>query len=364
MTIKEELGDKSKNFSIEKITKNIEELQDYLKNISIKESITDEEKKNLVNISSFFNRIKNLTRGKSLEEEELKKIVADLVFGSSGDKKSKGKKIHKIDYLLQVLDSDTINSLISKYVNKEKIDSTSLEDIKNLGGVLDIDLINGLNGIIGDDIKTIYNFDSSLGSGLQQRGRGETLFSLAFNSIKNDEAGGDVRSLDTGKVIEIKSSNNAGITPKSGPPLAVKVEYIIQNAGRLFDLPELKNNRMQKTSSESLMLNIEEGGEEAERFLSLVSDLSGIKSPTSEDILPIILLLQLDYYSKGLEEFQTFAIFIEREESPDKIVILDSSDETFVTLENIKALKNSKIAPKITSSDRVEIYMFRKKIKK
>ena len=66
MTIKEELGDKSKNFSIEKITKNIEELQDYLKNISIKESITDEEKKNLVNISSFFNRIKNLTRGKKL----------------------------------------------------------------------------------------------------------------------------------------------------------------------------------------------------------------------------------------------------------------------------------------------------------
>jgi hypothetical protein len=170
--------------------------------------------------------------------------------------------------------------------------------------------------------------------------------------------------LDDDKVIEIKSSNNAGITPKSGPPLAMKVEDIILDAGRLFDLPELKNNRMQKTSSESLIASIEEGGEKAEEFLNLVSKLSGIESPTAEDILPIILLLQLDYYSKEMEEFQTFAIFIEREDAPDKIVILDSKGKTFVTPENIETLKNSKVAPKITSSDRVEIYMFNKKIKK
>jgi hypothetical protein len=144
----------------------------------------------------------------------------------------------------------------------------------------------------------------------------------------------------------------------------MKVEDIIQNAGRLFDLPELKNNRMQKTSSESLMSSIKEGGEKADQFLTLVSDLSGIESPTAEDILPIILLLQLDYYSKEMEEFQTFAIFIEREDAPDKIVILDSKGKTFVTPENIETLKNSKVAPKITSSDRVEIYMFNKKIKK
>jgi hypothetical protein len=65
-----------------------------------------------------------------------------------------------------------------------------------------------------------------------------------------------------------------------------------------------------------------------------------------------------------MEEFQTFAIFIEREDAPDKIVILDSKGKTFVTPENIETLKNSKVAPKITSSDRVEIYMFNKKIKK
>jgi hypothetical protein len=78
----------------------------------------------------------------------------------------------------------------------------------------------------------------------------------------------------------------------------------------------------------------------------------------------------LDYYSKKIEEFQTFAIFIEREDAPDKIVILDSkiippnTDGTFVTRDNINSLIESKIAPKVTSSDRVEIYMFNKKIKK
>jgi hypothetical protein len=37
--------------------------------------------------------------------------------------------------------------------------------------------------------------------------------------------------------------------------------------------------------------------------------------------------------------------------------------KTFMTTENVKVLKESKIAPKVTSSDRVEIYMFNKKSK-
>ena len=353
------------DISLDGIRKDIEDLQEYLKSLAERGSITDDEKKKLSSVSDAVNRIKNLTKGHSADEEKLKALVADLVFGGSGDKKSKGRKIHKIDNLFHDLSGPTVDNLIARYISNGDIKPISLDDIKNnLGGILDINLSSGLNGISGKDIKKIYNFDSSVGSGLQQRGRGETLFSLAFNSIKNDLAGGDVRSLDDDKVIEIKSSNNAGITPKSGPPLAMKVEDIVQNAGRLFDLPELKNNRMQKTSSESLMSSIKEGGEKADQFLTLVSDLSGIESPTAEDILPIILLLQLDYYSKEMEEFQTFAIFIEREDAPDKIVILDSKGKTFVTPENIETLKNSKVAPKITSSDRVEIYMFNKKIKK
>ena len=122
--------------------------------------------------------------------------------------------------------------------------------------------------------------------------------------------------------------------------------------------------KLQKNSSETLISKVEEGGEESEKFLSLITTLSGIESPKAEDILPIILLLQLDYYSKELEEFQTFAVFVEKNDAPERIVIIDSDNKTFVTLENIEALKNSKIAPKITSSDRVEIYIFNKKIKK
>jgi hypothetical protein len=37
--------------------------------------------------------------------------------------------------------------------------------------------------------------------------------------------------------------------------------------------------------------------------------------------------------------------------------------KTFLTPANVKVLKESKIAPKITASDRVEIYMFNKKQK-
>jgi cytidyltransferase-like protein len=352
------------DISLDGIRKDIDNLQEYLKALAERGSITDDERKKLSSVSDAVNRIKNLTKGYSADEEKLKSLVADLVFGSSGDKKSKGKKIHKIDNLFHDLSGPTMDNLISRYISNDDIKPISLDDIKNnLGGILD-NLSSGLNGISGKDIKKIYNFDTSVSPGLQQRGKGETLFSLAFNSIKNDLAGGDVRSLDDDKVIEIKSSNNAGITPKEGPPLAMKVEDIIQNAGRLFDLPELKKNRIQKTSSESLMASIDEGGEKAEQFLTLVSDLSGIETPTSEDILPILLLFQLDYYSKELEEFQTFAIFIEREDAPEKIVILDSNGKTFVTPENIEALKKSQVAPKVTSADRVEIYMFNKKIKK
>ena len=122
---------------------------------------------------------------------------------------------------------------------------------------------------------------------------------------------------------------------------------------------------MQKNASEALISKVGEGGEKSEEFLGLLSRLSGIENPTADDILPIMLLLQLDYYSKNSLEFQTFAVFIERDNAPDYIVIMDSNQKqkTFLTAENIKVLKESKIAPKITSSDRVEIYMFNKKSK-
>jgi hypothetical protein len=345
-------------------------IEEYLGDLNKNDSTLDDKQKkiltdNLVKISDSLNRVKNLIKGFKLEGEDLKKTVADLVFGELGDKKSKGRKVHKVEELLHDLTDSTLLDLTKRYVSMENIGQTSLEDIVDQGGILDINLTKGLNGISGRDIKKIYNFDSLVGSGLQQRGKGETLFSLVFNSIKNDEAGGDVRSRENGKVIEIKSSNNAGITPKSGSPLSPKLEELVTTGGNLFDIEELKKSRMQKTSSGILISKVDDGGEKSEEFLGLLSRLSGIENPTADDILPIMLLLQLDYYSKKSSEFQTFAVFIERDNAPDKIVIIDSDpkEKTFLTPKNVSVLSNSKIAPKITSSDRVEIYMFNKKSK-
>ena len=96
--------------------------------------------------------------------------------------------------------------------------------------------------------------------------------------------------------------------------------------------------------------------------MGFVSSIVDIKYLGAEDILPIILLLQLDYYSKKMIEFQTLAVFIEVDGAPEKLVIIESDPEKgFVTENNIDILKRSGIAPKITSSDRVEIYRFNKK---
>ena len=343
--------------SLMDVQREVDTLREYLRSLSSKESLTESESKKVYSISDPLTRIKNLIKETRKEEEDLKMLVSDLVFGGLGDKKSKQKKFQKIDSLFYDLTESTIEKLIEGYINKGEVDSISLDEIYRGGGILDISIEEGLNGISGRDIGKIYNFDSTIGSGLQQRGRGETLFSLAFNSIKNDLAGGDVRSRDTDRVIEIKSSNNAGITPKSGPPISLGGEEILRVGGEIFDIEEMKKKRIQKTSSDLLVSKIEEGGDKAEQFLKSVSEVSGIESPTAEDVLPIMLLLQLDYYSKELKEFQTFAVFIEKGDLPEKLVILESNEKTFLSQENISILRESKLSPKVTSSDRVEIYM-------
>ena len=101
--------------------------------------------------------------------------------------------------------------------------------------------------------------------------------------------------------------------------------------------------------------------------MTFVSSVSGIEGLKAEDVLPVILLLQLNYYSKDMVEFQTLAIFVETNGFPDKLVIIESVPKIgFVTKNNIDTLKDSGIAPKITlsnltSSNRVEIYRFNKK---
>ena len=351
--------------SLEEIEKEVDFLKAYIKGLSGQESLTPDQAKRISGISDIVNRIKNLARETKPGEDELKEIVADLLFGSSGDKKSSYRKLHRVENLFHDISDSTISSLIERYVNKSETSPTTLKDIStkdSYKGIYDIDRREGLNGIAGKDIKKVYNFDSEIGGGLQQRGRGESLFSIAFNSTKNNLPGGDVVSLDDQSIIEIKSSNNAGITPKSGTPVSPEVTEILEKAGKTYDIPELTKNRIQKTSSLDLIGNILKGGPKADDFLGFVSSIVDIKYLGAEDILPIILLLQLDYYSKKMVEFQTLAVFIEVDGAPEKLVIIESDPEKgFVTENNIDILKRSGIAPKITSSDRVEIYRFNKK---
>jgi hypothetical protein len=124
---------------------------------------------------------------------------------------------------------------------------------------------------------------------------------------------------------------------------------------------------MGKKVSKNLKNAVEEGGEKSEKFLKVLSSVSGIQNPTSEDILPIILLLQLDHYSNNLTEFEILGIFIETGGDPDKIQIIKGDKErgTFLTQNNLKSLKKSQVAPKITyskviSGNRMEIYRFDK----
>jgi len=356
--------------SLEEIEKEVDFLKDYIKGLAKQESLTPDQIKRILGIHNVVNRIKNLARETKYGEDDLKKTISDLLFGSAESKKSSGRKIETVESLFHDLSDSTITNLIDRYVNKTVGDYTTIKDISTgQKGIYDINGTEGLNGIAGRDLKKIYNFDSGLGSGLQQRGKGETLFSIAFDSGTNNLSGGDVVSSEDNRVVEIKSSNNAGITPKSGISVSPEVDQILRKAGQVYAISGLlkENPKLQKNDSVDLINKINDGGEKAKEFLTFVSSVSGIEDLKAEDVLPVILLLQLNYYSKDMVEFQTLAIFVETNGFPDKLVIIESIPKIgFVTKNNIDTLKDSGIAPKITlsnltSSNRVEIYRFNKK---
>lgn len=356
--------------SLEEIEKEVDFLKDYIKGLARQESLTPDQIKRILGIHNVVNRIKNLARETKYGEDDLKKTISDLLFGSAESKKSSGRKIETVESLFHDLSDSTITNLIDRYVNKTVGDYTTIKDINtDQKGIYDINGTEGLNGIAGKDLKKIYNFDSGLGSGLQQRGKGETLFSIAFDSGTNNLSGGDVVSSEDNRVVEIKSSNNAGITPKSGISVSTEVDQILRKAGQVYAIPGLlkENPKLQKNDSVDLINKINEGGEKAKEFFTFVSSVSGIEGLKADDVLPVILLLQLNYYSKDMVEFQTLAIFVETNGFPDKLVIIESVPKIgFVTKYNIDTLKDSGIAPKITlsnltSSNRVEIYRFNKK---
>ena len=134
-------------------------------------------------------------------------------------------------------------------------------------------------------------------------------------------------------------------------------------------LPELINGRIQKTSAKELISEVSKGGPETEDFLKFLSTFvpslysDGEKKIEAEDILPILFLLQLDYYSKYMKEFQVLVVFVEEDGAPEEIVVIEADpDKGFVTEGNINVLKKSGITLKVTSSNRAEIYKFNRKI--
>jgi cytidyltransferase-like protein len=359
------------------LNKDLKSLENYLwslARISKKKELGTEQLQNLESIHDVLVKAKRIIQEFTEDENKLQKIISDLLFGEKGDKKGLKKKSLQVDSLMHEISDSTIEGLTDRYVTG--VDNY-VPDV-TIGGILqqdgpsiyDINRTDGMNGISGRDIKKIYNFDTTLGTGLQQRGRGETLFCLAFDASKNPDLGGDVKmnnGPEKDEVVEIKSTNNAGITPKSGDPISWDVKMMLQKMNQIFPNEELAKGRIQKTTSSYIISELAKDPEKSKVFLEYITDeLTGLSDIKSDDLaeyfLPILLLLQLNYYSKYRKEFSILAIFIEEDNAPDKLVILNSnSTDEFLTYKNIKTLKASGIAPKITASDRMEIYRFEKK---
>ena len=363
---------------IKEVKGDIDFINNLIKDLEIKntEGLSDDEKEIFLHISDAVTKIKNKVRKKKEEEEVLLTFISDRLFGS----KFTDKVIEDTEDLLNSLSKNTVENLIKRYLNSPsqlKPDPITIKDVIGKDkGIYDINLTTGFNGISGRDIKKLYKFDTTIGKGLQQRGKGETLFSIVFNARKNDKSGADVEMIDTKELVEIKSTNNAGIVPKSGPFLSEKVQDILLAAGTIFDIGELKTEgkdgkeksiTMGKNVSKNLKNLVAEGSEKSKEFIKVLSSVSGVKNPGPDDILPIILLLQLDHYSQNLKEFQVLAVFIEDNGSPDMLQIIkaDEGKGTFLTEDNIEALKKSQVSPKVTyskliSGNRMEIYRFDK----
>jgi nicotinamide mononucleotide adenylyltransferase len=375
----------NESITIEDLNKDLKTLGDYLGDLNKIDSLEDltvEEREKLESIHDILVKAKRIIQDFSVEEIQLQNKILNLLFGGKGDKRSLRKKSLQVDSLLHEISDSTIKGLIDKYLKDETPEDTpnvTVDEILQQEGpaIYDINRTTGMNGIAGRDIKKIYNFDTTLGTGLQQRGRGETLFCLAFDASNNAAAGGDVKlnsGLEKDRILEIKSTNNAGITPRSNAPISEEVKMLIREANRRFPNAELAKGRIQKNTSLHLISELKKKTEETEEFIGSVEKITGLdkireKYEIEDVILPILLLLQLNYYSGYVDEssiipmeFSMLGIFIEdNENSPDKLVLINSDvSNGFLTYKNIETIEASGIAPKITASDRMEIYRFKK----
>jgi len=250
----------------------------------------------------------------------------------------------------------------------------TLKDIiNNLGGRFSFNPQQDFNGISPRDIKKIYSIDPKIPSGNQRRGKGEALFSIAFDSPKNPRFGGDVDSPELEKVVEIKSTNNAGIEPESDQSSGVLTSPVFSEflklAHKLFpSVTDLGDGKIQKTSSAELIQEMKKEGNAPKtqqlldylnRMVPKGSGEAQVQNIQIDDVIPLLLLFQIDHYSYRCQNFRALAVFVEADGSPEEMVLIECSPyedgEHFVTQKNLNTVKNAGLAAKITSK-RPEIY--------
>jgi hypothetical protein len=324
--------------------------------------------------------MESITKNLNEEENALMDSLPEIIFGPGGDIKTKRDKI---DEFIHHLTHKTVESLSKTIIKEERENCISFESAVE-SGIIEISP-SEFNGIYEKhDLEILYNIDSKIAVGNNKRGRGETLFSLGFKAYNNPEKGGDVyiRRNESKRVIEIKSTNNSGITPSldNDPdiisPISEKIYEILNIFKNLYSedltpesIMEIENGIIQKrTTTESINL-MDKGGEKFEELIySLTEKIEIDKSYITEsnkgrDFISILLLEQLNHYSKDASLFQTLAVFIEdKEKLPTHLVMLDSNEKlNFNTPKNIEILRSSDIVPKITKKKRMEIYTFNTK---
>ena len=390
---------------IQQLNTDLKNLENYLIDLDKipEEDFTPDQNERLESIHDVLLKAKRIIQKFTDDEVEVKIEISNRLLGAvtgaeSGSKSAKKylkKKSTQVDSLIQQISDSTLSELTKRYSIGKKSGGTyvpevTLNSILNQSGPKIYKIGDEINGISGRDIKKIYNFDIFLGRGLQQRGKGESLFCLAFDASNNANVkGGDAKmnsGSEIGKIVEIKSTNNAGIVPKTGGHIYGKVKELLEKANaeftseelakaRIQKIPttsidkakkeaekakeELPKGRIQKNTSTLLIDKLMDGTEKSKSFIEYMEKETGLTGLKGEDILPVILLLQVNYYSKSEGNFSILGIFVENDdESPTELVILEAADDPkrFLTRENIETLKASGIAPKITASDRAEIY--------
>ena len=390
---------------IQQLNTDLKNLENYLIDLDKipEEDFTPDQNERLESIHDVLLKAKRIIQKFTDDEVEVKIEISNRLLGAvtgaeSGSKDAKKylkKKSTQVDSLIQQISDSTLSELTKRYSIGKKSGGTyvpevTLNSILNQSGPKIYKIGDEINGISGRDIKKIYNFDIFLGRGLQQRGKGESLFCLAFDASNNANVkGGDAKmnsGSEIGKIVEIKSTNNAGIVPKTGGHIYGKVKELLEKANaeftseelakaRIQKIPttsidkakkeaekakeELPKGRIQKNTSTLLIDKLMDGTEKSKSFIEYMEKETGLTGLKGEDILPVILLLQVNYYSKSEGNFSILGIFVENaDESPTGLVILEAKDDPkrFLTKENIETLKAAGIAPKITASDRAEIY--------